>query len=710
MRSLRVGAGFAGIDYAAFPPNMFKACVDVGGTFTDCLILDERGNFTEFKVSTTPQDPSLGLVNSLEKAARFYGRRVEKFSSEIEMLVHGTTLATNALLTGNIAKVGMLTTKGFRDVIHIRRGFKNIRTSMFNVFIPPYRPLVPRRLRLPVEERTLHTGEIRAPLNEAETRAAVETLAAEGVEAVAVCFLHSYANPQNESRAAAICRERLGGAYVTASHEVLPVWREHERFSTAVVSAAIGPITSKYLNVLEERLSAAGFSGTLLIVQTDGLVQSVEQARKRAVSLIASGPAAAPQAAIFCGKLAERPNLISIDMGGTSLDVALVLNGEVHHTTEGWVGDERVAIKMVDVQSVGAGGGSKAWIDSLGLLRVGPESAGAEPGPACYGRGGEEPTVTDADLILGYVPRDYFLGGELQLDVPLAEKAIGKVARPLGMQVGEAAQAIFTTVNSLMADRISEISTKRGKDVRDFALVVGGGAGPVHGAHLAELLGIPAVIVPRFASLYSAFGMFAMDIGRDYVRSYVTPAEALDVAAVNRLYQEMETQAAADRAAMGLAADQTTLIRTADMRYAGQFHEVEVRGSSNGRFTAGDIQALQQAFHKRHDELYTFSMAFRPVEFLNFRLKAVFRKAELALRHIGRGTGDPASAFKRKRQCFFKELGGYVETPCYTGEKLRAGDAIPGPALIEEKATTVVVPKAFTCHVDPFQNYILTRG
>ncbi len=687
---------------------MFKACIDVGGTFTDCLVLDEAGRFADFKVPTTPKDPSIGVMNSLEKAARFYGQPVEGFSSEIHLLIHGTTLATNALLTGNGARVGMITTKGFRDVIEIRRGLKNIRTSMFNVFIPPYRPLVPRRYRIGVEERTLYTGEVHTPLNECEMHEAVERFKAEGVEAVAVCFLHSYANPQNESRAAEICRERFNGGYVTASHEVLPVWREHERFSTTVVSAYVGPITSKYLTVLEEQLNSVDFKGSLLIVQSDGLVQSVEQAKRKAVSIIASGPAAAPQAGRYCGQLSSYSNLISMDMGGTSLDISLIRNGEVHHTTESWVGNERVAVKMVDVHSAGAGGGSKAWIDSLGLVRVGPESAGAEPGPACYGKGGEEPTVTDANLVLGYIPEDYFLGGEIKLDVALAKKAVQKIGNRLNLDVSEAAQAIFTTVNSLMADQISELSTKRGLDVRDFVLVAGGGAGPVHGADLAEQLGIPVVLVPRFASLYSAFGMFAMDIGRDYVRSHIAPAGAIDVAMVNRLFREMEVEALGDCKTMGIPVSDLALVRTADMRYLGQFHEVEVGGLPGGDLEPQNIQALVQGFHERHHELYTFSMPFRGVEFLNFRLKAIARKAEFSLGAISQGTEDPSSALKRKRPCFFKEYGGYTETPVYDGERLLAGNTIQGPAIIEEKTTTVVIPKAFTCQVDPFKNYVLT--
>ncbi|TAJ77627.1 hydantoinase/oxoprolinase family protein, partial [bacterium] len=449
-----------------------KCCTDVGGTFTDCLVLDDHGEVHAFKSPTTPEDPTLGLTNALTKAARFFQMSLPQFMSNVHLLIaHGTTLSTNALLTGRIAKVGLLATKGFRDTIEIRRGYKNIRTSRFNVFVPPYKPLVPRYLRLPVEERTLYTGEILKPLKEEDIYNAIRKFKEEKVEAVAVCFLHSYINPAHEKHALDICRREMNGAYVTASHEVLPVYREYERFSTTVVSAAVGPITAHYLKALAERLREIGFKGTLYMVQGGGLVQSVDESARRAVSLIGSGPAAAPSGAIRLGQCIGSNNLFSVDMGGTSYDVCLIRAGEIPTTDYNWVGDERVAMKMVDVPSVGAGGGSIAWIDSLGLLRVGPQSSGADPGPACYGKGGAKPTVTDADLILGYVPSDYFLGGEIVLKADLAEKAVRSVAEPLGLDLPTAAMTIFTTVNSLMADEMTEISTKRGYDVRDFALV-----------------------------------------------------------------------------------------------------------------------------------------------------------------------------------------------------------------------------------------------
>lgn len=683
---------------------MRRVAVDVGGTFTDVLVLDEDGGVREFKVPTTPDDPSVGVSEGLEKAARGLGVPPERFAADVELIIHGTTLATNALLTGRGARVGMLTTENFRDIIEIRRGFKNIRTSMYNVFVPPYRPLVPRYLRLGVPERSLYTGEIEKPLDEAATFRALGQLRAEGVQAAAICFLHSYANPANERAAAQLAHQVLDGAYVVASHDILPVWREFERFSTTVVSAYIGPVVDGYLDTLERRLAETGFGGSLFLVQSDGLVQSPAESRRRAVYLISSGPAAAPGAAAHWGRTIGAQDLISMDMGGTSFDVCLLQGGEIPTTTETWVGEERVAIKMVDIHSLGAGGGSIAWIDSLGLLRVGPQSAGAQPGPACYGRGGTEPTVTDADLILGYVPSDYFLAGELSLDVRRARSAIARVADLLGMDVTAAAHAIFTTVNSSMADQIREISTKRGHDVRDFTLIGAGGAGPVHAAAIAELVGIPRVVIPRFSALFSAFGMFAMDIGRSYARSHVRRWPAVELDTVNGLCAEMEREGRQAFAPLGIPADDVQVARSADLRYLGQFHEIEI--SLRGYPVTQEV--LEQAradFHRRHQDLYGFSHSTRGLEFLGCRTTVTALRAPLGVPPVASGPADPSLAFKRSRRAFFGEA--YVDTPCYNGERLQAGNRLGGPAIIEEAATTVIVPPGFVCTVDPYRNYIL---
>ncbi|MBI2961439.1 MAG: hydantoinase/oxoprolinase family protein [Betaproteobacteria bacterium] len=687
---------------------MIGVAIDVGGTFTDCLVMDSKGGLSQFKALTTPEDRSKGFLECLEKAARAFGKDIRSFIGSIDSIFHGTTMATNALLTERGAKVGMLTTDGFRDELEIRRGFKNIRTSMYNLLVPPYKPLVERYLRLLARERTLYTGEIETALDVQSVEAALEKFAQEKVGAVAVCFLHSYANPENEKKAAQICRARLGNdVYVTASHEILPVSGEYERFSTTVVSAYIGPIVSEYMVALQKRLSELGFKGNLMMVRSDGLVQSAEHSRRQAVTLINSGPAAAPTAARFYGGLLRRKNLISVDMGGTSFDVSLIYKDEIPTTTESWVGDERVAIKMVETHSIGAGGGSLAWIDSLGLLRVGPQSAGADPGPACYGRGGELPTVTDANVLLGYIPTDYFLGGEIALDAERSRSAIRKMAEPLKMGESEAAQAIYNIINSLMADQVIELSTKRGYDVRDFALVVGGGAGPVHGAAIAELLGVPEVVIPKYSALYSAFGMFAMDIGREYTHNYMVRADKLDLDRLESLFGGLTAQAQADLEESGAKASDLVMNRTAQMRYAGQFHEIEV--PLPGRLeSAKDVERVLKAFHARHKELYTFDLRERSVEFRTLSLRATLKGARtLKLVPLARGGADAGTAFKRKRRCLFGKK--WIDTPCYDGARLAAGNLIRGPAIVEEEATTIVIPEAFVCTVDKAGSYLLKR-
>ncbi len=712
---------------------MYRVTIDVGGTFTDCLVLSEQsGELRQFKAPTTPRDPSIGLIDAVSKAAAAYELSLPEFVGQIELLIHGTTLATNTLINEDGALTGMITTKHFRDMLEIRRGHKNVRTSMYNVFVPPYKPLIPRHLRTEAEERVIYSGEVITPLDEDEVRASAEQLKSKGVEAVAIGFLHSYANPSHELRAAEIAREVLGEeVYVTTSAEILPVWREWERFSTTAVSAYTGPAVKRYLLALEQRLADNGFAGSLLLMLSDGLVETVENCIPRAVYLIGSGPAAAPAAAVHLGAQAGHENLLSFDMGGTSIDIGVVMKGEIPTTTEGWVQDERVAIKMVDIMSAGAGGGSIAWVDSLGLLRVGPHSAGSEPGPACYGKGGEDPTVTDADVVLGYVDPGFFLGGDVPLDAGLAAKAIAtKVAEPLDMSLEAAAQAIMTAVSSFMADEINEVSTRRGIDVRDLTLVAGGGAGPVHAAFIADILSLPSVIVPSVAATYSAFGMFAMDVGRNYARSYITRAVDLDAARVQALYEDMEQEAISGFEQMGYQAADVSFARTADLRYIGQFHEVEVAvpvGPGDDPMAAVDatltasvfrdegglrmLDAVEEAienFHAKHHDLYTFNMPWQGVELLTFRLRATVPRAPFELSKIPEGGTDPSHATKGERDCWFG--GERVSTPIYHGASLLAGNEIPGPAIIEEPTTTVVVPATYTATVDTERSYHLRRN
>ena len=683
-----------------------RVCIDVGGTFTDCLVMDETGLLQKFKSSTTPSDPSIGLMNALKKAAKHYKSDIREFLGQIEVLVHGTTLATNILINERGSKVGMITTKGFRDSIEMRRGIKPIDVSLYNLFIPPNRPLVPRSRRIGVEERTLFDGSIMTPLNEQEVRDAVKKFKTIGVESIAVCFLHSYANPKHERRAAEIVREVAPEIFVSTSHETLPIWREFERFNTTAVGSYVGPAVAHYLTSLEKVLKDSGFAGTFLMMLANGLVQNVAECIRRPVFLLHSGPAAAPSGAVYLGKHLGEKNLLSVDMGGTSFDVCMIEKGDIPTTTEHWENDQRVAIKMVDIASIGAGGGSMAKTVALGLLRVGPQSAGADPGPACYGNA-ENATVTDANLILGFVPADYFLGGEMKLDEKASRRAMKPVMEKLGVDEKGAAEAIFRTVNANMANKITEVSTKRGHDIRDSIMIAGGGGGPIHGGFIADSLGIKRVVVPPVAALYSAFGMFAMDIGQDYARSFVGRAGNIDLDALNRVYAELEAEAINAFKQHGVPPDKIVLKRSADLRYVGQFHEVEV-DMAGGKITRDAANAAAAGFARKHEELYTFAMPWKAVEILTLRLKATTPNAPFALPQVAKGDADPKPALKRRRSCRFN--GRDVDTPIYDGEKVLAGNVISGPAIIEETTTTVVIPEAYVCSVDKYKNYILTRS
>lgn len=684
---------------------MKQLTIDVGGTFTDCLVLEESGQLQRFKASTTPDDPTRGFFAAVGKAAKHYGQTLEQFLGDVEQIVHGTTLGTNILITERGAKVGTITTKGFRDIVEMRRGIRNLHGSMFDMFIEPYQPLVPRHLSLGVEERTLYTGQVLTPLNETELRAVARKLLDEGCTAIAICFLHSYANGENERKAKRIIQAMAPDLYVTASHEILPVFREFERFSTAVVSAYIGPVITRYARKLQTSLKERGCTGRLLMMLANGMVQVVDECIDRAVYLLNSGPAAAPYGASYLGGLHDRNNLLSVDMGGTSFDVCVIKDGEIPTTADSWIGEHRVAIKMVDVPTVGAGGGSLAWIDSLGLLRVGPQSAGADPGPAAYGKG-EDASVTDADLVLGYIPADFFLGGEVKLDVARSHQAVARIGSKLKMDASQTALVMYTTVNTVMANLITEVCTKKGHDVRDFTLVAGGGAGGIHAAAIAKQLSIPTVIVPRVAALMSAFGMFAMNLGQEYARSCARRQNKLDFAEISRLYVEMRHQAREDFARVGIAEAQLAYKPTVEMRYVGQFHEVEIDLPAED-LGAETLKALLENFHAQYEKLFTYNMPWREVEFLTYRLKVTSASRPIQTAVLTRSADGVEAARRGSRLCLFDGHSKPVETPAYDWDRMRPGHKITGPALIDDKTTTVLVIPGFTCEVDSYHNLLL---
>jgi len=685
---------------------MFKVCVDTGGTFTDCVVLDDEGRKKEFKSPSTPEDFSIGVINAISEAASALSLSVEQFLDQTELIMHGTTAATNALVTKNVGHTALIGTKGFRDIIEIRRSLKIETRSMYEAFIPPYKPIVPRYLRFVVDEKTKRSGEIANGIDETEILQIIEHLKKEKIEAVAICFINSYANPENEKTVASILEKHLDDVFVTCSSEILPKIGEYERTSTCIINACLGPVIRKYLTSLESKLKTSGFRGQLLIMQANQYAQSVSAVIRKPAYLMGSGPASAPAGAAYLGKFIGEDNIITADMGGTTLDSGLLSKGTVSLKSGMWLDDDRLGIKVVEVSSIGAGGGSIAWFDSLGLIQVGPKSAGADPGPVCYGRGGTEPTVTDAAVILGYIPDDYFWGGKLKLDKESARKALRTIADDLEMSVEEAAQAVLTTVSSSMADGITEITTRRGYDVREFSLLACGGGGALCGAFMGELLNTKNVIVPKFAASFCAWSMFCLDVGRDYLRTYISTLDDADPEIINSLYQEMIDEALQEFKVLNVSRGDLTIVKSADVRYAGQFHEIELNVSP-GEISNKDLEGLKKDFHKKHDELFTFSLPNVQIELRNLRLIASVKSDPIDLPEIEKTLNKAGDSVKRRRQCFFK--GKFVDTPIYDGTLVGAGTCIQGHAIVEEPTTTIVIPPGFVCNIDQYGNYILDR-
>jgi N-methylhydantoinase A len=679
----------------------YRVGVDVGGTFTDFLVTDEAGTARVYKTSTTPGDPSIGFFRGLEKAAEDLGLSPEAFLNQVDTIVHGTTITTNAALTGEGARLGFITTKGFRDILNMRRGFKERQFDRYQQ--PP--PLVPRHLCRVVEERVLVTGEVATPLNEQDVRDAARYFRDHDIEAVAVSYLWSFRNPAHEIRTREILEEELPDAYISISTEILPQIRVYERHSTTALNAWVGPVLTRYLRRLQAELESRRFGGQLLIMQSNGGVMSPEVAARFASNTLLSGPAGAPQAGVFYGATHGFRNVITVDMGGTSFDVALIKDGVPSETTEGLIDVHRIASPILDIHTVGAGGGSIAGIDSGGLLAVGPKSAGAEPGPACYGRGGDKPTVTDAQTVLGYLDGSSFSGGELQFDGEAARRAIREhVAKPLQMDVTEAASGIFEIVNANMAAALGVVSVQRGYDPREFVLVVAGGAGPIHAAPIARELEIPLILIPRESSVFCAAGMLISDLKHDYVRTYGRDLDKVDLPELDALYREMTANAVATIREEGVGEDRTVLDYAADLRYVGQFNEVDVPLNYTGTIDAAAIEAMGAAFHERHDSLYGYAMADAPVELINLRVTVRGITDKPSIDRKPEAGPDPKAARIGHREAWF---AGFEEVPVYDGLQLQNGNIVPGAAIIVQPTTTIIVPPDFELRCDEFNNYLM---
>src|SRR5437773_142862 len=677
----------------------YRIGVDVGGTFTDLVLAGRHGRLVLDKHPTTPHDQSDGVLGGLALLAAREGLSREALLAATDLVVHGTTTADNTMIEMSGATVGLLTSEGHRDEIEIRRGYKE---DIWNPALPPPPPICPRRRRYGIPERLDFEGRVVVPLDEEAVRRALRRMKLQGVDSLAVVFLFSFVDAAHERRVREIAAEELPGVMVSLSHEVMPSAPEFERTSTTLVNAYVGPRIERYLATLEQRLRAAGFGGELLVMQSNGGVMPGGYVAQKAVAVMGSGPAGGVNGAAAVASAAGIRDFISVDMGGTSYDVCLVRGG-TPQVKAGWNWHHRylIGLPMVDVQSVGAGGGSIARVVS-GTLKVGPDSAGAVPGPVCYGRGGVEPTVTDANLVLGYLSSERFSGGQMRLDVERAHAALhDRVAGSLGISVLEAAEGIFRLVNANMANAVRKVSAGRGIDPRPLVLVAFGGNGPVHAGMRAAELGIRRFFVPKLAPAFSALGLLLSDHVVDEMRSYVTPVGRVDLVRANALLAGM---GAAARRALGRPA---RCERLAALCYPGQTSDMPVPlVARNGALTPRGLADTVARFHRMHEELHTYACRDEEPILRALRVKAVVTDEKPALPRAERGPAAKARAGARK--AFFG--GRLVPTPVYDGTKLGPGATIDGPALVDEPFTTVVVYPGQQARVDRFGNYAISVG
>jgi N-methylhydantoinase A len=660
---------------------MYRIGIDVGGTFTDFVAVDDSGKTTLAKVPSTPGDPSIGVLEGLRMLAETLDLELAALLAETDRIVHGTTVATNALLEHKGARVGLLTTEGHRDVIEMREGLKDDR---YNLRLPPPEQLVPRHLRLGVRERMRADGRTETPLDEASLDRAIALLEHERIEAVAVCYLHAWRDPSHERATREAVQRDLPWAYVSLSSDVLPQIKEFERVSTTIVNAYVGPALSRYLDRLEGRLAEAGYAGPALIIQSHGGVAPIDESSRLAAGALLSGPAGGVAGSVYAARLVNEGNLIPFDMGGTSTDISLIIDGQPSLATTRRIAGHTIALGSLDINSIGAGGGSIARVDAGGILHVGPESAGAVPGPACYGNGGSAATVTDANLVLGYLDPASFLGGRRPLDRAAAETVVDDIAVALGVDRMSAARGIHRVVNTTMAEGVRLVSVRRGVDPRRFALLAFGGASGLHATDIARQLGLDRVIVPRVAAVLSAWGMLATDLRFEIARSHIGDTRALDGRALKRLFDEMEAEGLARlRASFD---GQARAMRSADMRYGEQVFEIAVPLDGVDWTKADLLPEIAERFHRRHEELYTYSLPDQETVLVNARVAVAGMLAaspqEPALPEVS------PSAPRSERRLY---IDGWLSASVYDFEALAPAQTIAGPALIEAPMTTVLL-------------------
>ena len=686
-----------------------KIGIDVGGTFTDFIVTRDGAEATIHKVLSTPADPSLAVVAGLGEIASTQTppQTLGAFIAGVDTIVHGTTVTTNATLTGTGARSALITTRGVRDALEMRRG---VREEQYNNRCTNVPPLVPRYLRIGVGGRLDRDGRELMPLALDDVRQAIALFRAERVEAVSICFMNAFANPAHEQAAAALVRRELPDAYLTVSTDLLPAVRFYDRVSTTALNSYVGPKLDRYLTQLVQRLADVGFAGVLLIMQSNGGVMTPDSARAHAALTLLSGPAGGPGAGLFHARAHGRNQCITVDMGGTSFEASLAVAGPAM-VNEGEIARHRIALPMLGIHTIGAGGGSIGWIDEGGLLRMGPQSAGAAPGPACYGYGGMLPTTTDANVVLGYLDPDYFAGGRMRLDVAAARTAIERhVARPLGLTIEQAAAGMYRVACNNMAQGVREISIKRGFDPREFPLIVAGGAGPIHSCLICRELDIPLQIVPRESSVLCALGMLLSDLKHDFVRTFVARLAHADWDRLEALVGGMVAQGERQLADERIAPAQRRFHVKLDCRYPKQYHEVSFEVARD-TLRAHDAAAISAAFHAEHNRLYGYSLESENagVEIINVRVQAVGLSDKPRFPEEVYREADAAAALKGHRSAYVHDHNAFRTVAVYDGHRLHHGNRIAGPAIVESATTAIVLDGSFDGVCDRHGSVVLYR-
>ena len=675
---------------------MYRLSTDVGGTFTDGVLLDETtGAIKVSKVSSTPKNPAIGTIQCME--------RFEIPLSEVSFLVHGTTVVINALIEGRGAKTALITTKGFRDVLEIGR---SNRTEMYNALYRKPRPLVPRYLRLEIKERMGADSKVLIPLEISDLTQIIEHLRKEEIESIAVCLLNAYANPKHEEEIGRLLDKQYPEVTVSLSHHITRRYYEYERTSTTVQNAYVMPVVQGYLRSLEEELTKRDFQSILQIMQSNGGIMTSAVAREMPISMVESGPVAGAIGGAQLASMIGYNNVITYDMGGTTAKTSIIRGG-LPETTDQYLVERRpILLPVVDMREIGAGGGSIAWIDEAGALHVGPQSAGAEPGPACYMQGGVEPTVTDADLHLGILDPDYFLGGEKDISPELSRETIEKVARHFNISVDDTALGIIRIVNNNMSGLLQSVTVKRGYDPRNFTMVAFGGAGPTHAAAIAKELNIRTVIVPPFPGVFSAWGMLMADLRHDFGQTYIKPMGDTNVESINKIFRELEVRVKELFEHENIPDENIVMTYEMDLRYYGQEHTLSVPAPS--KLADADKAALDKSFDELHLRVYGHNAPEEPKEMVSLKVIGIGKVRKPVLQIITRGGETPVSESKRGERKVYLGDGRYQEFTIYQRDRLRAGNIIRGPAIIEEPTSTTVLESDQVCSVDQYGNLIIT--